>query len=257
MAFRHGIRGVLFDLDGTIYQGNELIEGAAATLDWLRQQEFPFCFVTNTTSKPRQVVVEKLGRLGIDVPVDSIFTAPAVAYRYLLEHDLRRCYFLLKPTLLADFKGIETVDENPQAVVIGDLGDEFAYNNLNRAFRFLLDGARFITLARNRYFHADDGLSLDVGPFVAALEYATRREALLLGKPADTFFHTAVESLEIQPGEALMVGDDVESDVLGAQAVGLHGVAVKTGKYRADLMPEDVESIESIGDLPRWLESSS
>jgi len=254
MAFRHGIRGVLFDLDGTIYQGNELIEGASATLEWLRKAEIPFCFVTNTTSKPRQVVVDKLGRLGVDVPVDSIFTAPAVAHRYLLEHDLRRCYFLLKPTLLADFQGIETVDEDPQAVVIGDLGDEFSYNNLNRAFRFLLDGARFITLARNRYFHGKDGLSLDVGPFAAALEYATQQEAILIGKPAETFFHTAVESLGITPGETLMVGDDVESDVLGAQAVGLHGLAVKTGKYRADLMPEGVEAIEGVRDLPQWLE---
>jgi len=253
MGTNHEIRGVLFDLDGTIYQGDHLIDGVLETLGGLADRQIPYRFVTNTTSKPRQQVVAKLKTLGIEVPVDSIFTAPAVAHRFLVEHGLRRCFFLIKPSLLADFPGIEAVEEDPEAVVIGDLGDQFGYNNLNLAFEFLLNDARFLTLARNRYFKKKGKLSLDVGPFVAALEYATQREAELLGKPSATFYHEAVASMDLAPDQVVMIGDDLEGDVLGSQEAGLHGLAVRTGKFQSDDDGNQVESIESVAALGNWL----
>ena len=119
------------------------------------------------------------------------------------------------------------------AVVVGDAGEAFSYANLNAAFRALDGGAALIALATNRSFRdADGGLSLDAGPFVAALEYASRREADVIGKPAAAFFRAALDSLGVAAGQAAMVGDDVESDVGGAMAAGLAGVLVRTGKYR-------------------------
>lgn len=253
MGEKQAIRGVLFDLDGTIYQGDRLIDGVQETLRGLADRQMSFRFVTNTTSKPRQEVVKKLGKLGIDVPVDSIFTAPAVAHQFLIENNLRRCFFLLKPSLLADFPGIEAVEEDPDAVVIGDLGDQFGYNNLNLAFEFLLSEARFLTLARNRFFKKSGKLSLDVGPFVAALEYATEREAELLGKPSITFYREAVDSMKLEPSQVVMIGDDLEGDVLGSQKAGLQGLAVRTGKFQPESGGDEVESIENVGALGQWL----
>jgi HAD superfamily hydrolase (TIGR01458 family) len=105
---------------------------------------------------------------------------------------------------------------------------------LNRAFRFLLAGAAFVTLARNRYYRGPDGLLLDQGPFVAALEYATGREAMLVGKPSREFYAAAVRNLGVAASHVAVVGDDIESDVGGGQAAGLRGILVRTGKFRQD-----------------------
>jgi len=228
-------RGVLFDLDGTIYEGSHLIEGADAILRHCRDEDIPFRFVTNTTSKPRAYIVEKLARFGIEVAATEIFTAPAAARSILLERGLTRCHLLLPESLAADLSGIEPVDRDPLAVVVGDLGEGFSYARLNQAFRLLLDpGCAFITLARNRFFKVDDGLNMDSGAFVAALEYASGRVSELVGKPARSFYHTAAASMNLAPGDVVMIGDDLESDALGAQAAGLQGVLVRTGKFRAD-----------------------
>jgi len=252
--------GVLFDLDGTIYEGNRLIPGAVEALRYCEQKAIPFRFVTNTTSRPRAQIAEKLGKLGIVTDEENIFTAPSAARGVLIQRGLRRCHLLLHDSLKADLEGIEAVDEHPQAVVIGDLGDEFSYARLNRAFRLLLDPhCDFISLARNRYFKVDDGLDLDSGAFVAALEYATGRASELVGKPATSFFQTAAASMDLAPEAVVMIGDDRESDVLGAQAAGLQGILVQTGKFRPDqpsqLPPESVWL--SVADLPDRLEKAA
>lgn len=226
------VKGVLFDLDGTIYENGRLIDGARETLEFCRQQRWPYRFVTNTTRKPSAIVAEMLHSLGVDVDAEWIFTPAAAARSRLAGRKISRCHFLLKKSLMADFQGIEPVDEAPQAVVIGDLGNEFSYGCLNRAFRFLLDpGCAFLALADNRYFRQNGELSLDVGAFVAALEYATGRHRELVGKPSQSFYQMAVESMRVPVSEVLMIGDDLESDVLGAKRAGLRGVLVRTGKY--------------------------
>jgi HAD superfamily hydrolase (TIGR01458 family) len=248
------IRGFLFDLDGTVYEGSQAIPGAKETLDELRRRKVPYCFVTNTTSKPRSNIVERLHVAGISASPEQIFTAPAVARDWLLGKELKRCYFLLRAPLLADLDEVEAVDESPDAVVVGDMGDDFTYNKLNRAFRFLLDPkCAFVTLAKNRYFKGPEGLHMDVGAFVSALEYATGRQAELIGKPAPAFYQIACQGLELEAGEVAMVGDDLESDVIGAQAAGLKGILVRTGKFRQDHLDQSSEKpdliLDSIADL--------
>jgi HAD superfamily hydrolase (TIGR01458 family) len=129
-------------------------------------------------------------------------------------------------------------------VVIGGAGPEFSYEALNRALGLLLDGAELVAMHRNRYWRTDEGFSLDAGAFVAALEVAAGTTATVLGKPSPTFFSTAVEDLGIEPGRLAMIGDDIENDVLAAQAVGLTGVLVQTGKYR----PSAVEAAPGRAD---------
>jgi HAD superfamily hydrolase (TIGR01458 family) len=132
---------------------------------------------------------------------------------------------------------------------------------LNRAFRQLLAGAELIALQKNRYWLRDDGLCLDVGPFVAALEYAAGCEALVVGKPAGAFFDHVLDGLGVPAGAAVMVGDDIESDIGGALRAGLAAVLVRTGKYREEAVAasgiEPTAIVDSAADLPALLLSSS
>jgi HAD superfamily hydrolase (TIGR01458 family) len=142
-------------------------------------------------------------------------------------------------------------------VIVGDLGERFGYRILNRAFRELLSGAELVALQKNRYWRTPDGLSLDVGPFVAALEYASGREAVVVGKPATTFFDAVLAGLDTAAARAAMVGDDVESDIGGAQRAGLAGILVRTGKYRAEAVAASgvrpTVTVDSIADVPALL----
>lgn len=120
------------------------------------------------------------------------------------------------------------------AVVVGDAGSHFTYELFNRAFRKIIHGAAFLALAKNRNFlDSDFALSLDAGPFVAALEYASGRVATLVGKPAPALFKLAADSTGSSAAHVVMIGDDVEADVQGAIAAGLNAVLVRTGKYQA------------------------
>ena len=251
------LRGFLIDLDGTVSEGDKLLPGAAEALGWLRERKMPYRFVTNTTSKPRGAIVEKYRKLGLEVQADDIFTAPVIAREYLLEQGLTRCYPLIKDSLKEDMGGIALVEDTPQAVLVGDIGDELTYEKLNRAFRFLLDGAAFIALARNRYFRGADGLCLDVGSIVAALEYGANREATLIGKPAREFFVLAGHSLDLPDDQIGVIGDDLESDVGGGKDAGFAGILVRTGKFRPEqlekssIVPDEV--MDSLAGLPDFL----
>jgi HAD superfamily hydrolase (TIGR01458 family) len=248
-----GIRALLVDLEGTVYQSQRLIPGAAEALRRAEARGIPYRFVTNTTSRPRSVVARELADMGFPVVPERLFTAPRAAHARLMRLGIERCDFLVAPALLEDFPGIRDDGDAPQAVVLGDLGDALTYERLNRAFRHLLGGAEFLTLARNRYWRGADGWMLDVGAIAAALEYAAARPATLVGKPAPEFFLEALASLGVEPAEAAVVGDDLESDIGGAQAAGLKGVLVRTGKFRTDeaqrspIRPDAV--LDSLADL--------
>jgi len=240
-----GVRALLVDLEGTVYQGQRLIPGAVEALAAAEARGIPHRFVTNTTSRPRSAVVRELAAMGLSVDPERVFTAPRAAHAHLVERGLERCHMLVNPALLEDFPGIVHDERAPQAVVLGDMGDGLTYARLNAAFRHLLAGAEFVTLARNRFWRAEDGFMLDLGAFAAALEYGSGRQATLAGKPAAGFFHAALASLGAAPGEAAAVGDDLDSDVGGGQAAGLKGILVRTGKYR----PEDAARSDVRPDL--------
>lgn len=223
------IKGVLLDLSGTVYVGDELVPGAAAAIERLQRRQIPLRYLTNTSRRPRRIIVEELRRMGLDIAEAEIFTAPQAVRDYLLEHRFTP-WLLVHPAVEEEFADL--VGPVPDAVVIGDAAAAFSYANLNQAFRLLLDGARLLAVGDNRYFREQDGMSLDAGPFVAALEYAAGCQAIILGKPSPAFFHAAASELGCRPGEVLMVGDDVASDVNGALKAGMKAALVRTGKYR-------------------------
>ncbi len=224
------IHGILLDLDGVVYVGKSLLPGARDAIARIRAARLPLRFITNTTRRPRRQIVADLAALGLDVAAQDVFTPAAMARDFLARHGLDP-FLVIHPDLREDFCDLPSGPRN--AVVLGDAGAFFTYELLNEAYRRLVHGAEFLALAKNRNFLDSDGeLSLDVGAFVAGLEYASGKAAMVLGKPAATFFQLAVEELQCAPPHVAMIGDDAEADVGGAMSAGLMGVLVKTGKYR-------------------------
>jgi HAD superfamily hydrolase (TIGR01458 family) len=245
---------VLLDLDGVLYVEEETLPGAQDAVRRLRSAGLGLRFVTNTTAHSRSATLDKLRRLGFELEDEGLVTPAALAERLCLERGHRRASLLMSAEVMEDLPGLEPDHDDPQAVVVGDLGERFDYDVLNRAFRHVTAGAALVALQKNRYWRRADGLSLDVGPFVAALEYATAREADVVGKPARRFFEGVLAGLGCSPERAAMVGDDVETDVGGALAAGLSGVLVRTGKFREEALRrsavEPTAVVDSIADVP-------
>lgn len=224
-------KAVLLDLGGVVYEGDHALPGAAEAIARLHASPLALRFLTNTTRTPKPKIVTRLRGFGLDVAPEEIFTPAEAACTFLKSRSLSP-FLLVHPALEEEFEGV-TGDQG-EAVIIGGVGETLTYERLNAAFRRLIDGAEFLALARNRTFKDADGqLSLDAGPFVTALEFATQRDALVLGKPSPDFFATALTIIGCAPQDAVMVGDDAESDVAGALSAGLgKALLVRTGKYR-------------------------
>lgn len=248
---------LLLDIDGVLHVGDDEVPGARDALDQLRSANIPFRLVTNTTSRPRAAVVDRLRRMGFDIDPDDVLTPAAMAVRLCQERGYERVALVVANALredLADLEAVETRGSAVDAVIIGDLGRSFTWDVLNGAFRSLLRGADLIALQRNRYWRQPEGLVLDAGPFVAALEYAVDRPATVVGKPSAAFFLEGVADLGVDASRVAMIGDDLEADVGGAIDAGIAGILVRTGKYRADIVGESGISptmvIDSIADAP-------
>jgi HAD superfamily hydrolase (TIGR01458 family) len=248
---------LLLDLDGVLYVEDDPVPGALEAVAELRERGLALRFVTNTTSRPRRQILERLQRLGFEVEPDELSTPAALAVAHCVKNERRRAMLLVRDDVKEDFAELDDAGDDAQVVIVGDLGDAFDYGVLNRAFRRVIDGAELIALQRNRYWLTPDGLALDVGPFVAALEYATNTDALVVGKPSKDFFGTILAGIPAEAAAAAMVGDDVETDVGGALGAGLAGILVRTGKYRDDALRasgvEPTAVVDSIADVPALL----
>jgi HAD superfamily hydrolase (TIGR01458 family) len=246
------IEGILLDLDGTLYVGDEPVAGAREAIERLRRSGLVLRYVTNTTRMPRRAVVERMRALGFVAEEDEVFT-PAWAASRLIGG--RSCLALVDESLHEDLGGARLTEDSPEVVVVGDLGEGFTYSRLDAAFRCLMEGAELVALQKNRFWQNAGGLSLDAGPFVAALEYASGKEAVVVGKPEESFFGITLEDMGLGAHQVAMVGDDAEADIAGAKRSGLSGIQVRTGKWRpgGDVGEADLV-LESVADLPGALE---
>lgn len=254
------MQAILFDLDGVFYVGDRLIDGAIDALRWCNEMNLPYLFITNTTSKPPQAIVDKLLGFGIEAELVKIMSPPVAAVDWLQQQGMQRIALYMGEQTCSEFSRFQLVnsaDEPTEAVIVGDMGEGWSYEVMNRAFRQLMQEPRpcLIALGMTRYWRAPDGLRLDAGAYVTALQYASGIEPIVLGKPAQGFFHAAVQRLAVNRDEVLMIGDDIKGDIEGAQEAGIRAMLVRTGKFRpADLdgpiQPHAV--IGSIAELPAW-----
>jgi len=252
---------ILLDLDGVLHVSGEPIPGAPEAVAELRARGHRLRFVTNNTTRSRATLAAELRERGVELDDSELQTTAAAAARALAG---KRVFALMMAALVEDLEGIELVGEGAEAVLLGgadeteETGRVFTYMNLARAFAELELGAELYCLHKNRWWQTSRGPLLDSGAFVAGLEYAADVEATVLGKPSPAYFEAALAALDAEPGLTWMVGDDLDTDIGGAQRFGLKTVLVRTGKFRPDalerstVVPDAV--ISSIAFLPDWLE---
>lgn len=253
------MHAILLDLDGVLYEGDKAITGAAEVFDWVNKNHIPHLFVTNTTSKPRTALVEKLSGFVIKTQTDQYITPPLAAIQLLSKKQIKHIAVFVPEVTLLGFSGFtlcENVKNTVDAIIIGDLANGWSFEKLNDAFLFLINNpdAILIALGMTRYWRTQDELQLDAGPFVKALEYASGRSAVVTGKPAKAFYQAAMNRLT-DSEDIIMIGDDIHGDIEAAQQQGLTAVQVRTGKFTdSDLalgITPDV-ILNSVAELPQW-----
>ncbi len=252
------IRGLLIDIDGVLYENSQPIPGAKEAIKFLIKENIPFRLITNSTMQSKNALHTKLKVLGFDIPEENIFSAPVAAAKYLKQKNVKSIYLFVKGTTSMDFKEFTLTEIDPEYIIIGDLADDYNFERLNKAFRIIMNGAKILALQKNRFWRTENGLTLDVGPFVALLEYATAQKAELIGKPSPNFFNLVLNDLGLKAENVAMIGDDIEADIQGAQNAGCRGIMVKTGKYdekfisKLKITPDFF--LNSIGDLPEFMQ---
>lgn len=246
------IKGLLTDMDGVWFVEDRALPGAIDTLARLRARAIPIRFVTNTTTTTRAQMARKMLEMGFDVEESEFVTTPTAAAALMRQAGIERVKLVISPSIRNEFPGL-TNNQPYQAIVIGDIGRAWNYDLMSELFRIVMDGAEIVALHKGRYWQVADGLALDIGAFVAGLEYATGKTAAVVGKPSPAMFYAAMTELGMEADDLVMIGDDIYNDIAGAQAAGLRGVLVKSGKYResavarSGVTPDLV--IESIADL--------
>ena len=246
-------KAFLIDLDGTLYFKNQPYPKAVQTVKYLRQEEYQVRFLTNITAKTPKMLHEQMCAMGFEVYESEIFNASYACLLYLRSQPRARCYFMVDDAVKAYFKGIPTDSDSPDFVVVGDYGHRFNFSSLNHAFRLLMGGAELIVLQKSPYWISSEGMYLDCGAFAALLEYASDKTAKLMGKPSELFFKIALDDLQLPTSEVIVVGDDITTDILGAERMGLRSVLVRTGKFQPNQLENPIVKptwvVDSISSL--------
>lgn len=248
-------------MDGVLTVSCEAVPGAIGAVRRLRAEGISLRVVTNTTSRSRRLIASGLRRIGFDFSDEEVLTAASAAAAYLSANHPGKRVFLLGDAQAEDLVGVQLVgvDDKPDVVLISGADPSFAFDNLNRVYRLVLSGATFVAMHRSLSWMTRDGECLDAGAYLLGLERAAGRDAVITGKPSREFFIAALHALGLTANRTAMVGDDLENDVFAAQAVGMTGILVRTGKFRQDILarasgsPDHV--INSIADLSALVEA--
>lgn len=228
---------ILIDMDGVIRLGSSLAKDAAQLLNFLNDEKLPFFILTNSTRESGNDMKNYLSRCGIAFPVNVMTTVDATI-EYLKEKKLTASVYCVKNVRNRFNNYID--DNNPDAVVIGDLGTEWTYEILNRIFNQVHNGAEIIAMQKNKFWKPDGiHTALDAGAFITAVEFASGKTSTLIGKPSPVYFNTALKMLGFNTGSPfLMIGDDIGNDINPAQKLGGKGILVCTGKTKFPLAPD-------------------
>lgn len=232
MTTLNNLKGILFDLDGVLYVGSQPIDGAIDAVNKVRASGMQCRFITNTSTLSLLSLQQKINALGFAIPEHEIISAPQATLLYLKRQHNPVCRLLLAEDVKKDFQQFQQSDTAADHIVIGDIGDAWSYTLLNEVFANLMNGAKLIAIHKNRFWQTEQGLQMDIGGFVHALEYASGTKAMIIGKPSIDFLQIALDDMGLSAVEVAIIGDDIDADVGGGKQAGLKGILVKTGKYR-------------------------
>jgi 5'-nucleotidase len=255
--------GYLIDMDGVIYRGHELIPGADRFVQQLRAREIPFCFLTNNSQRTRRDVVTKLARMGVDVEEDHIFTCAMATARFLaLQKPGGTAFVIGEGGLLTALhqNGFAIVDHAPDYVVVGE-GRTFNLELVEAAVRMIEDGAKLIATNLDPNCPTPNGVRPGCGAMVAMLETATGVRAFSVGKPSPLMMRAARKELGLTTDQTTIIGDTMETDILGGVQLGFHTILALSGGTSFEELghyayqPELV--VESVATLADFLETDS
>jgi NagD protein len=247
--------GFLIDMDGVIYRGKQLIPGADQFIISLLDRGVPFAFLTNNSQRTRRDVAMKLARMGIPVDESHIFTCAMATARFLAAQKPRGTAFVIGEGGLLQAlhkNGYAIVDDEPDYVVVGE-GRTFNMEIVEHAVRLILRGSKLVSTNIDPNCPTSQGLRPGCGAIVAMLEVATGLKAFSVGKPSPVMMRAARKELGLATDETIMIGDTMETDILGGVEMGYRTVLVLSGgtreedlaryAYRPDLV------LDSIADL--------
>lgn len=233
-----GLRGLVMDMDGVLYRGNEPTPGLADFFAFLEQEGLRYLLLTNNSTTLPSGYVKKLAAMGVTVPEESILTSGLVAKAYMREHypaGTRIYGVCMEPLqhLLLDGTGYVWDDQTPQVVVSsGDFA--VTYDKLRRACLAIRAGADWIATNTDKTLPTEEGLIPGAGALVAALTTATDRLPVALGKPEVPMMEQALHHLGLEAHETAMVGDRLDTDILGGINAGMKSIMVLTGVSTQD-----------------------
>ncbi len=269
---RMAIRVVIFDLDGVLYRGDQPLPGAVETVERLRRSGRRVIYATNNSTRTREEYVRRLRGFGLPADLDDVVTSAYATARYLQDQGLRPKDALVigadgfraelrAAGVLAGEHAVRPFAEaggSAADMVLVGLDQSFTYDKLAEAQRALLAGAPFIAANKDLTYPVEGRLLPGAGTVVAAIEAATGRTAVCVGKPEPYMFQEALRRTGASGSEAVVVGDSVRTDVLAAHRVGALGVLILTGvTTEASLSPTDgvvpdyvVDSLDALLRLP-------
>jgi 5'-nucleotidase len=269
LAMKHGY---LIDMDGVLYRGHDLIAGADVFIHDLRTREIPFRLLTNNSQRARRDVATKLNRLGIEVEEEHVFTSAMATARFLADQKAGGTAFVIGEgglhTALHDC-GYSVVDHDPDYVVVGE-GRTFNLELVEAAVRLIHRGAKLIATNLDPSCPVEAGIRPGCGALVALLETATGTKAFSVGKPSPIMMRAARKEIGLATAETIMIGDTMETDILGGAQLGFHTILVLSGGTKRDDLPryayrpeivveslaEYAEMLQKNGGLPPWSKSA-
>ncbi|MDX6551369.1 MAG: hypothetical protein QOJ31_2053 [Gaiellales bacterium] len=247
-------RGIVLDMEGVLHVDWRPIDGSPEAVAGLRGRGIELAILTNTTGKTRAEIARRLAGIGFEFDPGRIVTAASAAADHLRrEHPGARVHALVEGNAVGDLDGVDLVADPAHAdvVLLGGPDESWTYERLNAVFRALLEGVPLVAMQRNRWWPTVDGPALDAGMFVAGFEYAARVSATVIGKPSPAIYRSACALLGVEPGDAMMVGDDLETDLPPAHSIGMRTCLVRTGKGATFGGPADVDlDLPDLAALP-------
>ncbi|WP_044205037.1 TIGR01458 family HAD-type hydrolase [Flammeovirga sp. OC4] len=248
MNLKH-INGILCDLDGVLYNDGVLIEGVVDTIKKLKQKGYPFLFVTNTSGITSNELFHKLDKMGIPLKEEEVLSPPLATRDYLINNNFKNAQVLASTSIKEMiYEKIEMNLEDPEVIVVGDIGKNWDYELMNELFLKVINGSKIVGLHHGRFWKASEGLRIDIGAFIKGLEFATSTTSVCIGKPDKSFYESAIQKIGLNASELLMIGDDIIGDIQGAKEAQLTAIQVKTGKYRKELTEKAIIQPDIIVD---------
>lgn len=248
----------VIDLDGVIYLRHDPVEGAKEFVAALEEAGRGFMFLTNNSSRTRGDYVERLAGFGIEVTEGRVMTSAYATCLYLQEkHPGSRVFVVGEDGLKRELEGggMEIAEDGPIELVVAGIDLHFTYEKLRKASVLIRSGAKFISTNRDATYPTERGLFPGAGSIVSAIQTASGRRPINIGKPSRRIFNLCLKSLSVHPGRAASIGDRYETDILGGIRAGMGTVMVLSGVTRAggvELYRDQPDLVvESVGDLVR------